>query len=62
MQPEDPAGFGTKIYELMSSGVTSNRPVSNASASRSTTAGPISQGVTEAEILEPEVKPQSASA
>lgn len=61
--PEDPAGFGTKIYELMSDGVKVSSPVvSLAAAPRTASTAPSSPSVTEAEILEPEVKPRTASA
>eukprot|EP00250_Pteridium_aquilinum_P015381 c22553_g1_i1 orf=188-2623(+) len=61
--PEDPAGFGTKIYELMSSGVShSSSTASPAAAPKATAPVSSSPSVTEAEILEPEVKPQTASA
>lgn len=61
--PEDPAGFGTKVYELMSSGInTSSSTASHAAAPRAAPPVSSSPSVTEAEILEPEVKPQTASA
>ncbi|KAI5076382.1 hypothetical protein GOP47_0008447 [Adiantum capillus-veneris] len=70
--PEDPATLCTKIYELMSSGISSSgstgsktaasRPTPPPPRSPSVPPPPRSPSVTEAEILEPEVKPQTASA
>lgn len=61
--PEDPAGFGTRVYELMSSGInTSSSTASHDAVPRAAPPVSSSPSVTEAEILEPEVKPQTASA
>ncbi|MCO5596910.1 hypothetical protein L7F22_050981 [Adiantum nelumboides] len=60
--PEDPATLGTKIYELMSSGISSSIGSKAAAARATAPPTPRSPSVTEAEILEPEVKPQTASA
>ncbi|KAH7299482.1 hypothetical protein KP509_24G014100 [Ceratopteris richardii] len=59
--PEDPATLGSRIYDLMSSGISSNvLPQNQATAPKASV--PASPSVTEAEILESDEKPQTASA
>lgn len=59
--PDDPAALGTKIYELMSSGINNTGSSARSTAAPTATAPP-SPSVTEAEILEQDVKPRTASA